>query len=152
MILTILGAAGALILIAFAVMAPGEVSAQSGQFNQLLGGSSGAVIKGEVESGLWLSLLAMAAAGGFSFFLRNQRIDASAPLTIQQLTGAKPGLAAPTVSPYTGMPVTPVAPMAPMAAADSACPACGSPSGQGDVFCKSCGGPLGGAQGGSTPS
>jgi hypothetical protein len=152
LISTILGGVGVVLLVVFAVMAPGEVSSQSAQFTKglgELGGSSGAgiSIKGDLEMGVWLSLLAFAGAGGLSFFLRSQGVDASAPLNFQQIISGTPGAgavaAAPYAAPYSA-PYAPAPPAPPVAPAGPACSNCGTATAPGDTFCKSCGTPVGG--------
>lgn len=149
LVLAILGAAGVVILIIFAVMAPGEITAEAKQLG----------VKGDVEMGVWLSLLAMAGAGGYSFLLRSQRVDASTPLTFQRLFASTPGAGPQMAPPYAAVPSVPSMPPAPVPMAPSvppapvaggpACPKCGSPAGPGDTFCRSCGAGLGGAPGDS---
>jgi hypothetical protein len=136
LISTIVGAAGAVILIGFAMMAPGQVASQTQN-----------LAEGKAEMGLWLALLAMAGAGGFSFYLRSAGVDASAPLDIGQVFSGTPG-AAPHVAaaPYPGVPGTP--PAGPPVGG-RACPHCGSLVAARDTFCQKCGSAIGGAETGS---
>lgn len=149
----ILGAAGVALLAAFAFMAPAEVAEQSQK-----------MAEGKAEIGLWLTLLAMAGAAGYSFYLRGQRVDASKPLDFRGVFAAAPAAAPPAPGMYApgqGYPPAypppapqppayqpPAAPQppAPQPPAVRACPNCGGPVGPADAFCQTCGTTMGGAQ------
>jgi hypothetical protein len=141
LVLTILGALGVVVLIIFAVMAPGQITAEAKQLG----------VTGDVEMGVWLSLLAMAGAGGYAFLLRSQGVDASTPLSFQRLFASTPGAGPQMAAPHAAVPSAPSVSPAP-ADGGAACPQCSKPAGPGDTFCPSCGAALGSDPGKSASS